>query len=119
VAGFDFVSLPSAFKQLHGKLIKSYAMEAILESEAKNGKPDEKAAQKFIKTAASCPGKKYPSVGKGWDFRFEAEGVVGSALLYKKAVIHTAFFRSAKSDRIGNMAGLGSRRRYRTGSDLI
>ena len=50
-----------------------------------------------------------------WDFRLEGEKVVGSALVYNKKVIHTAFFRVSKSEKVGDMSSAGRRREFRTG----
>jgi len=115
VIGFDFVSQDSAFKELHGKLVKSYAMEAFLGKNKKKVKPDKKKAKSFIEETFQCKEKKYESVGKGWDFRYEGKNIVGSALQYRSKVIHTAFFRADEDDREDKMSGFRSRRRYRTG----
>ena len=44
--GFDFVSREKAFELLHPKLIKSYAMEAVLEDKKDGAKPDRDRARR-------------------------------------------------------------------------
>ncbi len=113
--GFDFLSLSGAFKTVFGKLVKSYAIEAALKKEQEKKQPDIKQAEGFITEAAGAGDKKYQSTGLGWDYRFEGDKVVGSALVYNKKVIHTAFFRVSKSDKVGDMSSAARRRGFRTG----
>jgi len=113
VVGFDFISLESAYKVIHLKLVKSYAMEAILQKMRKTTKPNTNKAKVFIKETEKSKEKKYKSVGKGWDYRFEGKLVVGSALVYRKKVIHMAFFRITESEKVGPFAGFRRRRTFR------
>jgi len=113
VAGFDIISLESAYKILHPKLVKSYAMDALLQKEGKSGKVSVDKAKAFLKEAAMCKENKYKSIGHGWDYRFEAKTIVGSALVYRKRVVHTAFFRISESEKIGRMSGYRRRMDFR------
>ena len=116
VVGYDFLSLSGAFKMIFGKLVKSYAIEAALKREKGKKKADKKRAEGFLKETAGAGDKKYQSTGLGWDYRFQGEKVVGSALVYDKKVIHTAFFRVSKSEKVGDMSSAARRRGFRTGS---
>jgi hypothetical protein len=112
VAGCDMLSRESAFEVIFPKLVKSYAMDAVLEKRKKKGsrkKPMEEA-KRFLQEIKE---KKYPSSGQGWDFRFEGEDKVGSALVYRKRIIHMAFFKISKEERVGRMSGYKRRREYR------
>jgi len=115
VVGFDFLSLASAYAFLHSKLVKSYAMEALLQKKPHTEKPDLDKAKEFLKEATRCKEKKYRSVGKGWDHRFEGKRIVGSALKVEKKVIHMAFFDITESEKAGQIAGFRRRREFRTG----
>jgi len=125
VAGLDFVSREQAFAVLHAKLVKSYAMEAMLVGErakaAKRKKKEEKEGEKaggsgkslkggskagerrteesvareFLGRAAECGETRYESVGLGSSLRYEGRGVIGSALAVNDRVIHMAFFRTS------------------------
>jgi len=83
IAGWDMLSRESAFKVIFPKLVKSYAMDAVLEKGKKKGsgkKPMEEA-KRFLQEIKNCKEKKYPSSGQGWDYRFEGKDKVGSALV--------------------------------------
>jgi len=115
VAGWDMLSRESAFKVIFPKLVKSYAMDAVLEKRKKKGsskKPMEEA-KRFLQEIKDCKEKKYPSSGQGWDYRFEGKDKVGSALVYRKRIIHMAFFKISKEERVGRMSGYKRRRGYR------
>jgi hypothetical protein len=114
VVGFDVLSRPNAYAALHAKLLKSYAMEALLERKKRFAEPTIDAAKQFLHSIAASEEKRYKSTGLGWDYRFEAPGRVGSALVVENDVIHMAFFFITTSEKIGNMSGFRSRRGYRT-----
>ncbi|MDD5242667.1 MAG: hypothetical protein PHU49_01500 [Syntrophorhabdaceae bacterium] len=116
VAGFDMVSLESAYAVLHTKLIKSYAMDAYLERRKAEGnyKPSVGDAKAFLGAVQACKEERYESLGHGWDYRYEGQSIVGSALVFSEKVIHMAFFSIVDSERIGNMSGFRRRRGYRT-----
>ena len=112
-AGMDLVSLEPAYAALHPKLVKSYAMEALALG-GKDGKAvAEGVPQAFQAEALACTGNRFKSVGHGWDFRLEGKGMVGSALVYNKALIHAAFFRVTEAEKAGRMAGISRRRGFR------
>ena len=113
IAGFDIVSLESAFETLHAKLVKSYAMDALLHKGKKAIEPSLDQAKAFLEETAACEEKRYESIGHGWDYRFQGKAVVGSALVCRKRVIHTAFFRTGESDKAGPMSGYRRRRGFR------
>jgi hypothetical protein len=121
----DFVSRAQAFGTLFPKLIKSYAMEAMLLRERRKAgrgkggadkasvKPGEDAVREFLKRAAACEEKKYESVGLGWSYRYSGAGIVGSALSVDEKVVHMAFFSVDEAEATGNMAGTARRRGFR------
>lgn len=115
VVGFDFISLESAYAQLHPKLVKSYALEALIRRKPKTKKPKKQKTVQFMHEALDSEEKKYDSVGEGKDYRYEGDEIVGSALKVGKKVIHLAFFRITESEKVGAIAGYRRRRRFRTG----
>ena len=90
-------------------------MNAVLEKGKKKGssqKPAEEA-KGFLEGIKECEEKKYASLGQGLDYRFEGQDKVGSALVSLDKVIHLAFFKLSKEERIGRMSGYKRRREYR------
>jgi len=114
VVGLDILSRESAFGVIFPKLLKSYAMDAVLEKEKKGSSamPVEEA-KKFLQEMKDCKETQYPSTGQGMDYRFEGEDKVGSALVYLEKVIHMAFFKMSKEERVERMSGYKRRRGYR------
>jgi len=111
--GFDFVSREKAFELLYPKLIKSYAMEAILGEKTDESEPDREQAEGFLSEAAGCEEKKYDSVGRGQDYRYQGKTMVGSALAVDGKVVHMAFFRVGEADKTGEMARTRHRVKFR------
>ncbi len=112
--GMDYISFQPAFNNLHPKLVKSYALDAVL-SKKTNGKDDaRKLAGDFLTKAKECAEKRYQSVGLGWDHRYDGKEIVGSALVHEDKVIHLAFFSVDENEKIGNMSSSSQRRGYRT-----
>ena len=115
IAGWDIFSRESAFEVIFPKLIKSYAMDAVLEKGKKkrNSEVPLEETKRFLQEIKDCKEKRYSSSGQGWDYRFEGKDKVGSALVYDNTIIHMAFFKISKEERVGRMSGYKRRRGYR------
>lgn len=113
VVGFDILSRENAYFQLAAKLIRSYAMDALLVRKKEYSEPTTDTAHAFLGEIAQTNQKKYESVGYGMDYRFTGKAMVGSALVVDDAVIHAAFFRSEESERIEPMSDARRRRLFR------
>jgi hypothetical protein len=50
----------------------------------------------------------------GWHFRYSGKKMVGSALAVDEKVDHMAFFSIDEAEKAGPMAGMSSRRGYRS-----
>lgn len=122
--GFDAVSLPSAYARLHGKLLKSYALESLISENRPEGKvPGAKEASAFLEACANLAGEAYPAIGLGVECRFESRGKTGFSLVHHGEAIHSAFFalpetkpgRTRAEDRT-TLASVGIRRNLRAGT---
>ncbi len=113
VAGMDILSSSRAFAVIAPKLIRSYAMDALLARSARYERPKTRTANLFIGAAIRSAAKAYKSVGHGIDWRFEGRAIVGSALVYRNCVIHLAFFPSEERAAWDAMRGPGDRQRFR------
>jgi hypothetical protein len=113
--GFDLVSRAAAYGRVHGRLVRSYAMDALVgkEGTAASAETVTLAGKGFIDRALGCDEKVFKSVGYGDDYRFKGGRVVGSALVHSDTVIHTSFFLLAEARSEGRMAGMNRRRSYR------
>ena len=94
ITGFDIVSLDMAYKFIHHKLLKSYALHTLQENDKKIKLVSPEDTEKFIKKTGQSRINKYKSTGLGWDFRFKGESLLGSALYFDREIIHMAFFTS-------------------------
>ncbi len=110
---FDAVSRAEAYRQLHAKLVNSYAMDAWLARHQAGGDMPNGSARDFIEEAAQCNDEPHGSVGLGTDHRCEGERMVGSALVHEGTVVHAAFFRSEHGERGGGLAASHQRRQFR------
>ena len=108
IMGLDVISSKSAYKILHKKLIKSYALDSMVEKGKKRIKSDinSEKVQQFIKEIISSEETKNESVGYGYDYRFASDSYIGSTLVFNDEVIHASFFKSLEIDdeEIGGMA---------------
>lgn len=116
MAGLDFVSRPEAYLVLHPRLVRSYALEAMADDRGRPEDPDAESAAglvaEFIRAAAATDGRRHRSEGLGWDWRLEGGEVAGAALVHRRAVIHTAFFRREKKTFAGGPIHRTRRYRY-------
>ncbi|OGP93044.1 MAG: hypothetical protein A2156_03945 [Deltaproteobacteria bacterium RBG_16_48_10] len=113
VLGLDILSLEHVYEALHPKLVKSYAMDALLQQPEKMDNGLQEKANTFIEEARQCKEEKFKSIGPGWDHRFEGPTIVDSALVHQEKVIHIAFFGMTESEKVGRMSSASRRRRYR------
>jgi hypothetical protein len=114
VVGLDMVSRAAAFRMLHPKLIRSYVLDALTENPAKATEFPGVKANAFLKQILLCQENAFDSVGRGRDFRYEGQKIVGSALVHEKTVIHAAFFQITEAQKAGRMSSVSRRRAYRT-----
>jgi hypothetical protein len=102
--GMDRVSRPEAYAHLHGKLLRSYALDALRATDGRRCAPE--AVAGFARALREARGDRFRSPGLGWDVRFCGRGLVGSALVFRGWVLHAAAF--ATDD--GKMSRTGTRR---------
>ncbi len=103
-AGLDLLSRSSAYAKLHAKLVRSYALEGLLDPDPApagaaspstlNPQPSTASlAQSFLDYILAAEEREFASIGYGTDCRYQADDLVGSALVHNDEVIHAAFFR--------------------------
>ena len=116
VAGIEMVSSPEAYRQLHAKLLNSYAMD-IPQSRPGQSPANISKVRKILERMMEAEEQRFPSVGRGEDCRYTARGLLGSGLLVEEWFVHMAFFRTNERQRSATpeerMAPLSRRRASR------
>jgi hypothetical protein len=97
IKGLDIIPHKPACKALHSKLVKSYAIDAILDEHQPTGSRElipNIEVQAFLEDIKNSEEKKHNAVGTAFDCRYKGDKVVGSALVSRREVLHMSFFRT-------------------------
>ena len=102
LAGCDFVSRPQVYTGLHAKLLRSYAVDAVVAKprrmvKEESGLEGDPVAD-FLAAMAQCKTETFKSVGMGQDGRFLGQDLIGSALAVEGETVHAAFFPKPAED---------------------
>ena len=81
--------LPRLHKYL-GKLVRSYAMDALETGQRKRKAPAEAAVRQFLAALQSAAGERFAALGEGEDIRLKGAGIAGGALAADGRVVHLA-----------------------------
>ena len=111
--GFDLVSRSDKYAVIHPQLMRSYALEAMLEQTNNSPAPNPERAMRFIEAIGTCKTSPFDSVGLGVDIRVESKKLVGSALAYEDQVVHLCLFAAEEEAVDMHMTQLRQRRRFR------
>lgn len=107
VLGADYISRSSAYKNLHEKLIRSHAIEALSEpAEQASGVDMKIKGHAFLKEMIAAPEvTKHQAVGLGEDYRYEGSNASGAVLFYQERAVHlTAFNPNSLDELHGNQS---------------
>jgi len=97
VAGFDLLSHPRAYKALHAQFVKSYALDALLETRqaaSPQPQPPQEHVRALLEQFQAANERIFPAIGLGADHRFEAPYVAGMALVTDDRIIHLNLYRN-------------------------
>jgi len=102
-AAVDLFDRPDTLCRVWPRLVMGYALDALarLDREEKPFSP--KGPQVILERAGQIPCEPCPSVGVGQDMRFEAEDLVGQALVAEGVCVHLSIFPNENRD--GHAAG--------------
>lgn len=121
VVGLDLFDAPATLGKLWGKLVGSYALDA-LEAEGSGevgGDKELRGARDFLARLGAAKAERFPGVGLGEDVRLEAPGLSGGALAADGRVVHLSAFlidgngHGPEAARRPRMAQASRRREYR------
>ena len=90
VAGMELFDSPGAFSKYLGKLVRSYAMDALETGQRKRKAPAEAAVRQFLDALQSAAGERFAALGEGEDIRLKGAGIAGGALAADGRVVHLA-----------------------------
>jgi hypothetical protein len=101
VVGMDCFGKADSFSKIFGKLVDSYALDAIdWFDKEKDHKALRSEVNDFMKVAQGAQIENHPSVGLGTDLRLESKKVIGFSLLLNDKIIHLCIFaRTNSQDR--------------------
>lgn len=117
----DLFDKPATLERIWPRLVTGYAMDAMVRQEAKESSRlfTAKGAAALLEHVGQLECVPCPTVGVGQDWRFEAEDIVGQALVAEDVCAHLCAFPNNRTDR-GETAGPSilppSRRGRRGGS---
>lgn len=110
-AGIEFLSRPAAYARIHDKLVRSYALEALIDRKPVASPGDRERPEAFLQRIASSSSESYPAVGLGTECRLEGQDLAGSALHHEGVVVHMVCFAGAGDEAFEvNRAGFRQRR---------
>ncbi len=94
----DLFISPDLFRKFMPKIVRGYALDAILLREQPTDIIKKEEVKSVIEKAIVMKLKKYPSVGKGYEFRGEGDGIVVRGLkpIEEEDFIHFAVFPDIK-----------------------
>lgn len=94
VAGFDLLSSTRAYRVVHDKIVQSYALDALVGETLPTTEGLREKVDAFLGASRACAERAYPVVGCGSDYRYEAPGILGSALVSDGKIIHLNLYRN-------------------------
>jgi hypothetical protein len=81
-------------RNLWGKLVRSYALDALEHEGAAPVTMDD--PQQFLSAIENASEETYESVGLGNDVRLTSERIAGSGLLWEDQLVHASVFNKRK-----------------------
>jgi hypothetical protein len=94
VVGLEAFGHKSTFASLFHKIIRSYALDALLGHGAARS-PSRERARGLLEGLKKAEMEVFPSLGLGQSTRISRRGLSGAALVYDRKVLHLLAFKSA------------------------
>ena len=98
ILGLEIFGFQDTFTRFFGKLVKSYALDAIdwMGERSKENVPPE-TVRRFLRSLRTCKTEEHPSIGLGAVIQLESPGVSGTALFHEFNVLHLSAFKKENS----------------------
>ena len=105
VAGLDAFGHDQTFAKFFGRIIKSYALDAIdWSKQEETDRISPETTRRFLDSAAECTMEQHPSLSLGQNIQFESKDITGSGFVHEDRVIHLSVFArgdSVEAPRVG------------------
>jgi hypothetical protein len=110
-AGLELFDAPATFAATLGRLVESYALDAIERPRGARmaSVPARKAATEMISRICEAKIECAKAVGEGEDLRLESPGIVGEALVVNERVVHLSALAHGGDGEPGGRRGRGER----------
>ena len=96
--GVDLFDSTMALTQSFGKLVESYALDAIDLTKFGGDGKNQVEVEKFLARIGTTMAEVYPAVGDGEDYRFDGEELSGGALVIDGRMVHLCAFDVPDND---------------------
>jgi hypothetical protein len=90
--GLDLFDKPITLESIWNKLVRASVMDAILQQDQISSEFTSKGAQTLLEHLGELPCQAFPSKGTGEDWRFQAEDILGQALVAENVCVHLCAF---------------------------
>jgi hypothetical protein len=122
VTGLECFKCSDTFERFFGKLINSYAMDAIESADKTKDMPSiqSRKAKAFVESVKKAQGERHPVVSVGATISFESRIAAGTALADGEAVLHLSAFRKEEAsgrNHVGFQRFSSRRARYTRNRD--
>lgn len=88
IEGFEYISNPKVYQEVHQKILHSYAIGAALSEKHDDNNDVFELGRNFLEQLSKVEVNEYKSPGIGKDLRFETKSIIGAALSYHDKIIH-------------------------------
>jgi len=112
IAGLDLFGYPETFAEMSGKLVRSYAMDAIRRSGNVARVAGSEAADAFLEQTRNAKTRSYDAIGEGEDIRIEESSLLGGGLHAREGLLHLCVFavQTQETERDERISSLRARR---------
>jgi hypothetical protein len=108
--GLELFDATGTLASTLGRLVESYALDAIESPRKASPVPDGASAEAFLARAVAARAEVAKAVGEGEDVRLEAPGLVGEALVVDGRVVHLSVLEMASEGGRAEPASQRARR---------
>ena len=92
IIGFDLFDYGVTLQKLLGKLVRSYAIDAIDTESEKFSTPNTADVRSLLSAVSLAEAKTFPATGKGEDVRLTGDNVTGGGLIADGRLVHLSAF---------------------------